>query len=209
MTTQPTDTKAAMVEKAMELKYGQRVTVCDETSGAFGRVGRYEGVISEDLDALRVRFHFGVIVAQRHQLLCLWHPVRIHRDLKASGVRAPRAARCDTPACYEKDYGKTSLELATEAFWDSLDEDIDAAARGRLAGEMLYRQRADRQRAYNPPRRLSRAAIRHRRDGASEKRWLRARSAIRRAYYMDGVTWPFGVNEKPNGIPGNSNGGAR
>lgn len=99
------------------LIWGQRVEISDETHPSYGRVGTYEGVISADLDVLRIRFPMGVIVARGDQVCAaVEHPVCIRRRLKSAGTR-PLRERLVMPApCLSKDYGRTAADLAVDAW---------------------------------------------------------------------------------------------
>ncbi|MDO8778885.1 MAG: hypothetical protein Q7K57_61235 [Burkholderiaceae bacterium] len=126
-----------------KLIWGQLVQITDETHPCFGRVGQYEGVISANLDALRVRFPGGVIVAKHHQLCATSeHPVCTARRLKAKGLRAPRPVSRVTPKCYFKDYGKTEQELAFDAWLDAPD-DASCEETERLCDEAFRINRKD------------------------------------------------------------------
>lgn len=142
------------------LIWGQRVEITDETHPCFGRVGRYEGVISAEFDALRVRFSAGVIVAKGHQLCATSeHPVCINRRLKAAGVRPLRHHYETPPTCYTKDYGKTSMELAVDAWLDA-SEDVSHEESKRLFTEMMRLHRRELLGFDKSPRRVAkRAAI--------------------------------------------------
>lgn len=138
-----------------ELIWGQRVEVTDETHPCFGRVGRYEGVISADAKALRVRFPAGVIVAQGNQLCATGeHPVCIKRRLKAAGARPLRHQYQAAPECYAKDYGKTSMELAVDA-WLAAPEDAEPDELKRLFTEMMRLHRRELLALDKSPRRVA------------------------------------------------------
>jgi hypothetical protein len=139
---------------AKQLTYGQRVTVCDKTHASYGRTGQYEGEITAD--ALRVRFPGGVVVAGPDQLIATpEHPVCTGRRIKRAGVKAPRVHfEQPLPACYVKDYGKTALEMAVDAFVDATD-DASAEEVHRLCGEMMQAQRAEWMRKNTTLRRVN------------------------------------------------------
>lgn len=152
------------------LIWGQRVEITDETHPCFGRVGQYEGVISADLDALRVRFPSGVIAAKQHQLCAeSEHPVCTARRLRAGGLRAPRPVAQITPGCYLKDYGKTEQELAFDAWLDAPDDTSPEDSR-RLCDEAFRIYREDWIREHTPRRNMGKRPSRSsgKRCGVSE-----------------------------------------
>lgn len=163
------------------LIWGQRVTVCDEMHQSFGRVGVYEGFFYYERGLLRVRFPGGVIAAAREQLLpAPEHPVCIARRLKKAGLRPPRVKLAlPTPACYTKNYGKTSLELARDALWNAPEDASDEELR-RLWSELALLER--QMWLHHPPRRITREHVQRRRapEAVRTRRWLRTRSALRR-----------------------------
>lgn len=170
---------------AANLRYGELVQIIDEAHGCFGRVGQYEGVISEDLDALRVRFPGGVIVASRAQLCAYQHPVCAHRRIRAKAIRQSRERVIPRPACYSKDYGKTTVELIEE-IWDNASPDEPGWL--DLYADVVRAHRAEYRRPVRHymngvavPLRLNREMVAKRRDPetSNERRWLRTRRALR------------------------------
>ena len=159
------------------ISWGMRVQVAD-------RVGVYEGLFTaERPDLLRVRFTdekgwTGVGAIERNKLQVIpEHRVCLHRRLKKSGEKPRRERHWPVPICYEKDYGKTALERATDAW---LDADPDTEESRRLCEEMMRLTIAELKRA--PPRRLRASDVASLRDPERlrTERWHRIRKGLRR-----------------------------
>lgn len=136
-------------QQAQSLTWGQRVQITDETHACFGRVGQYEGVICED--AMRVRFPTGVIVCRDGQLCAVEDPVCSRRRIAKSGARPIPAHRIAPRPAFDGDYGKTELELATDA-WLASDNDTGLDAVFRIQSDAMRQQRIRRHLRARAPR---------------------------------------------------------